>query len=131
MERSLLKPPLGDSAHRTLDDQIESAIQSALTLQLGVPLRPGEAEGSQLRTVLRSVCVDARRRGIPVEQLLIAVKKACAAAPAIRARRSDSHAIQAIDRVVTVCIQEYYSSDGRSASEAAPPPHRPDLPAVR
>lgn len=123
MERSLTEIIPNDSPssrHRDLLDAVGPAIRSAVAAQLE-PARRSEAAGAQLRKAVRHVCVDARRRGIPVEQLLIAVKRACASAPEIQTRSSDPQAVDVMNRVVSVCIQEYYA-DARGDSEASPPP---------
>ncbi len=124
MERSLAEITPYDSSpspHRDLLDAVAPAIHGAVAAQLGSPGRRSEATGAQLRAAIRHLCVDARRRGIPVEQLLIVVKKACTSSPEMQSRASDPHATDLMNRVVTVCIQEYYA-DGRADIEAAPPP---------
>lgn len=123
MERALAETFLSDSSpspHRDLLVEVRSAIRSAVAMQLSAGRR-SETGGAQLRAAVHGVCVDARKRGIPVERLLIAVKQACASTPEIQSRSSDPQAVEVVNRVVSVCIQEYYA-DGRLDSEAAAPP---------
>jgi hypothetical protein len=72
--------------------------------------RDGFAAEAQWRTALREMSQEARATGVPVEQLLIEVKQALGilydtcAVPYGPARTAFT------DRVVTLCIGEYYSS---------------------
>jgi hypothetical protein len=89
------------------------ASRAAAFLQKGVTQAHGREEfeaEAQWRSALRAMSEEARATGVPVEQLLVEVKQALAilydtcAVPFGPARTAFT------DRVVTLCIDEYYSA---------------------
>jgi hypothetical protein len=68
----------------------------------------GEFDASQLREQLRTVCADAKRRGVPAEQVLIAVKEIWAELPGIRKDSSGFHCAPAWGRIVALTLDEYF-----------------------
>ena len=69
--------------------------------------RPGESAG--LRTALRAVAVEAQRRHIRAEQLIIALKQVWHAVPEVQQASTQQEQDRLLDRLITACIEEYYS----------------------
>ena len=61
------------------------------------------------RVAARAMCQDARARGVQVEELIISLKRTWAVvAEGERLPRTESPRL--LSRVVTLCVEEYYSS---------------------
>jgi phage tail protein X len=63
----------------------------------------------ELRDVLARVASEANEKAILPEHLLIALKDMWAALPEVRAVPDTAHQVRLLQRVVTMCIKEYYS----------------------
>ena len=66
-----------------------------------------ESDEAKLRVALREVCERARRDGVRAEHLLIVLKESWRELPE-RATLPRFHADEALGRVVSACINEYY-----------------------
>lgn len=76
------------------------------------------ASSEQPRLLLdasRALSYEARRDGIRPEQLIVAVKQAWAELPEARARRLTPADGVLLERLISLCIAEYYDSDGNPA----------------
>jgi hypothetical protein len=71
------------------------------------PKRTFEAD-REVRAAMRQLCEAARADGLRAEQLLIALKEVWRTLPATRRSPLDEER-ETFARVVTLCIQEYYS----------------------
>ncbi|HEY6825728.1 MAG TPA: hypothetical protein VI259_02655, partial [Gemmatimonadaceae bacterium] len=78
--------------------------------QAFITVERAETGDSSFRPGARRACLAARRHGLLVEHLLLMVKRAWAEEWPRRVLRRQQAAF-ALERVVTVCIQEFYSSD--------------------
>jgi hypothetical protein len=79
----------------------------ALKVALSTYLRsPGDH--SAIREVLRSVAVEARENSILPERLLVTLKHVWNGLPEVRAIRDPMEHTLALQKVVTICIGEYY-----------------------
>ena len=65
--------------------------------------------GDALGRALRVMAAEARERAILPEQLLIILKDVWYSLPVVRAIREPSDQVRLLQRVVTMCIREYYS----------------------
>src|SRR4051812_11136880 len=64
---------------------------------------------AKLQPALREIAIEARRKGIHAEQLLVVLKDAWFTLPPVRdAKGDDQNSL--LQRVVTMCIREYYST---------------------
>jgi hypothetical protein len=88
---------------RALDDQTVSAVRGALVAYLAGPERTGE-----LRVALCAMAEEARAKGILPEQLLVALKDIWYALPQVRRMEEAAEQVRLLQRVVTMCITEYY-----------------------
>ena len=86
-----------------LRDETIAAVQLALAQYAA---NPDEAEG--LRSALRLVSAEAREKAILPEQLLTTLKDLWHELPNLRATAGPDH-VRLLQRVVTICIKEYYS----------------------
>ncbi|HJQ19850.1 MAG TPA: hypothetical protein VJ867_05825 [Gemmatimonadaceae bacterium] len=87
--------------------QLDAASLNALSAALLRYLDDGE-DGAPLQTALRAVATEARSKQIHAEQLLLILKEAWYALPAMRQREGDEQN-RMLQRVVTLCIRQYYS----------------------
>lgn len=65
--------------------------------------------GEDLEAVMRELCATARRDGTRAEELIVLFKKVWSDRPELRGRSREETA-RLFDRVVTLCIKEYYES---------------------
>jgi hypothetical protein len=95
----------GQTPPGRLEDATIDAVRSALR---------GYAESGEpsdgLRIALMTMATEARDKSILPEQLLVVLKGLWSALPEVRAMTDASKQIQLQQRVVTMCIREYYSS---------------------
>jgi hypothetical protein len=68
---------------------------------------PDEA-GDELRDALDAMASEARAKSMLPEQLLVVLKDVWYALPAVRAIDDAGAQIRLLQRVVTMCIKEYY-----------------------
>lgn len=66
-------------------------------------------QGDALGRALRVMAAEARERAILPEQLLILLKDIWYTLPIVRAIREPSDQVRLLQRVITMCIREYYS----------------------
>lgn len=72
------------------------------------------APDAELRAGLRLWCAEARKRDLLPEAFLPVLKSQILSAPGTRRRTRDLVTRdRALQRLVTMCIEEYYSSDGQ------------------
>lgn len=73
-----------------------------------IALEPSRGEGSgDLHDAVRDLCAEARRDGTRAEELIILFKKAWSDRPEVRVRSREDTA-RLFDKVLTMCIKEYY-----------------------
>ena len=71
-------------------------------------LHPAQGQGdADLQDIVRDLCAEARRQGTRAETLIVLFKKAWAERPELQIR-SQAETSRLLDRVVTMCIEEYY-----------------------
>jgi hypothetical protein len=88
-----------------LDEELLNAVRLAL--------RGHEHDGehsSALQASLVRVATEARARDILPEQLLVRLKEAWSTLPEVRAMRDANEQARLLERVVTMCIREYYNA---------------------
>ena len=75
---------------------------------LEIALEPARREDDEeLETVMHELCAAARRDGTRAEELIVLFKKVWSGRPELRGRTREETA-RLFDRVVTMCIKEYY-----------------------
>jgi hypothetical protein len=87
-----------------LPDETVHALREALRRYLSNGLTPGPLQAALLLTAR-----EARERDILPEQLLIALKDVWNSLPEVRAMTDNGQQVRLLQRVVTMCIKEYYS----------------------
>jgi MoxR-like ATPase len=87
-----------------LDDNTLDALRAALVQYVATP-----AGGDALRSALRALASEARTKSVPPEQLLVALKDVWHSLPDVRAMSEQADQIRLLQRVVTMCIKEYYA----------------------
>jgi hypothetical protein len=88
-----------------LDDATLEDLRAALSQYL-----IDDTSSNQLRDVLMRVATEAREKGILPEHLLIALKEMWSALPGVRNTPETAEQVRVLQRVVTMCIKEYFSS---------------------
>jgi hypothetical protein len=87
-----------------LDPATIAGLRAALSAYLS-----DAPEKSQLQLALLTLVADARGKSMPPEQLLVALKEVWHAVPEVRAMSDTAAQVKMLQRVVTMCIREYYS----------------------
>jgi hypothetical protein len=67
-----------------------------------------EGGGQELREALDAMATEARSKSMLPEQLLVVLKDVWYALPAVRSLEDSGAQIKLLQRVVTMCIKEYY-----------------------
>jgi hypothetical protein len=89
-----------------------SRLSDDATQGVRVALRDYVASGSSsgLRQALVQQAADAREKSVPPEQVLIALKHIWISLPEVRVMADTGNQMLLLERVVTMCIKEYYSA---------------------
>lgn len=82
-------------------DALESALQKFLA---------DGGDVASLQVALRDIAVEAREKKMRAEELLIVLKDVWFALPQIRRMTEGESQNRLLQRVVTLCIREYYSA---------------------
>jgi hypothetical protein len=67
------------------------------------------SRADQLRSALHAMAAEARAKSILPEQLLVGLKDVWYALPNVRAMTEQTEQVRLLQRVVTMCIKEYYA----------------------
>jgi predicted NACHT family NTPase len=97
-----------DSSHTPpsrLDPDTVSAVRDALRAYLADSSDPGGLQRALLR-----MSTEAREKDILAEQLLVVLKDVWSALPEVRGLTDAGTQMLLLQRVVTMCIKEYYSA---------------------
>jgi hypothetical protein len=97
-----------DSGHlppRRLDEATLEAVRATLRAYLTDSSDPGALQRALLR-----LSTEAREKDILAEQLLVTLKEVWASLPAVRAMIDTTEQLHLLQRVVTMCIREYYDA---------------------
>ena len=88
--------------------RMDDASLDAVRLALRAYLHDGDA--SALQASLLLVSTEARARNVLPEQLLVALKELWNSLPEVRAMTDVDQQVRLLQRIVTMCIHEYYSA---------------------
>ncbi|NUO40137.1 MAG: hypothetical protein HOQ17_08770 [Gemmatimonadaceae bacterium] len=97
-----------DSSHTPpsrLDDETVAAVRAALRTYLSRTPEPATLQHALVR-----MSSEARDRSILPEQLLVVLKDVWGTLPEVRAMTDSGEQVRLLQRVVTMCIKEYYSA---------------------
>jgi hypothetical protein len=89
---------------KALAEETTQAVRDALVRYVDAPAR-----GDHLGAALRRMAADARHRSMLPEQLLIVLKDIWYSLPSVRTMPDSADQIRLLQRVVTMCIKEYYA----------------------
>ena len=92
-----------------LDEELLNAVRLALHGHEHKHEHDGE-HGSALQASLLLVATEARARNILPEHLLVRLKETWSTLPEVRAMRDANEQARLLERVVTMCIREYYNA---------------------
>jgi hypothetical protein len=97
-----------DSSHpppSRLDDDTVAAVRVSLRAYLA-----NASDSASLRQSLLRMSAEARERAILPEQLLVVLKDVWSTLPEVRGMTDAGEQVRLLQRVVTMCIKEYYSA---------------------
>ena len=100
----MMAPDSSQSPPGRLDDASLDAVRVALRTYLRDP-----DDTSALQASLVLVATEARAREILPEQLLVTLKDLWSTLPEVRALTDAGQQVRLLQRVVTMCIREYYN----------------------
>jgi hypothetical protein len=87
----------------SLTEETIEAVRAALVQYVNTPAR-----GDELGAALRQMAAEARDRSMLPEQLLIVLKDIWHSLPNVRSMSDSADQVRLLQRVVTMCIREYY-----------------------
>ena len=87
-----------------LDAQTISAVREALVHYVDAP-----AQSGALRDALNRMAVEAHDKSMLPEQLLVVLKDLWHSLPGVQAIADTAEQVRLLQRVVTMCIKEYYA----------------------
>ena len=96
----------GPMSPNALAQQAVDSVRAAL--ERHVETRTAEP-APELRTALHALAHDARSKAIPPEHLLVTLKGIWQSLPSVENARDYAEQTRALQRVVTVCIKEYFA----------------------
>lgn len=96
----------GATPPRELAEETVVLVREALDAMVRAP----SSDNANLRSALHGLASEAREKGLPPEQLLIVLKETWYSLPAIYAVQEPGEQTRLLQRVVTMCIKEYYGS---------------------
>lgn len=70
---------------------------------------PGADPAPELRTALHTLAREARLKAVPPEQVLVTLKGVWQGLPEVHNARDDSEHTRVLQRIVTICIKEYFA----------------------
>ena len=86
-----------------LSDETIHAVRAALGRYIA-----NSIDGDELRASLQTMASEARDKSIRAEQLLVVLKDVWYALPGMRGTIDPTEQVRLLQRVVTMCIGEYY-----------------------
>ncbi|PYP81595.1 MAG: hypothetical protein DMD35_01075 [Gemmatimonadetes bacterium] len=101
----MMAPDSSPPQSRALDDESVAAVRLALQRYLRDTRDPRALQASLL-----VVASEARARRILPEQLLVTLKDIWSSLPEVRAMTDSGEQVRLLQRVVTMCIREYYNA---------------------
>ena len=72
------------------------------------PQHPAAEPAPEVRAALHELARDARQKAIPPEQVLLILKRIWQALPDVEHARDRDEQTRVLQRVVTMCIKEYF-----------------------
>ena len=87
-----------------LAEETIAAVRSSLVRYVDAP-----SHGDELRSALHAMAAEARAKSVAPEQLLVALKDIWYSLPVVRGMHDPAEQIRLLQRVVTMCIKEYYA----------------------
>ena len=99
------------ASHRLSGSPPAAFSQAAVAaLRCGLQAQLGPSPNGELRRAMRLLCDDARRRGLRAEQVIVLVKEAWASLPEVHALPRGQQRSEALSRIVSLCIDEFYAA---------------------
>lgn len=102
--RSAAHTPARDGALvAEIGELLRASVRSLPSSTLASPSLRAQA----LVAPMGRLCATARRKELPIEMLIVALKQSWATLPEVRAYIGDGHS-EVLTTAITVCIEEYY-----------------------
>ena len=87
---------------------LDPAIVTEMRAELSRSLKTG-SHGDELKGLLSRAAIDARKKGIQAEQLLLVLKDIWYSLPQLATRHADDVQTRLLQQLIARCIQEYYA----------------------
>jgi len=87
---------------------LDPAIVAEMRTALSRSLKSG-SDGDELKSLLSRAAVDARKKGIQAEQLLLVLKDVWYSLPEFAMRPGNDVQTRLLQQLIARCIQEYYA----------------------
>jgi hypothetical protein len=94
----------GPTPNGGLSASVIDRVSTALTGYVAAP----DASNDDLRAALYTMANEARTNAMPPEKLLVVLKDVWYALPGVRESKERDEQVRLLQRVVTMCINEYY-----------------------
>ena len=89
---------------RPIEEATIVGLRDALTRQI----KSGASDGADLRCALERLATEARCKKIGAEKVLVIFKQVWHAMPEVRLATDRAEKNRVLERLVTICIEEYY-----------------------
>jgi hypothetical protein len=102
----MMQHDMGPMPPNALAQETVDSVRGAL---LRYVQSPASEPGTELRTALHTLAREARSKAVAPEQLLIALKGIWQSLPDVQNARDHTEQMRVLQRVVTICIKEYFA----------------------
>ena len=97
----------GPTPPNAVSEETVESVRAAIARYLRGPTEPTP----DLRAALHALAHEARSHAVPPEQLLVLLKDIWHGLPEVRSAEPETERTRILQRLVTLCIKEYFESD--------------------
>lgn len=102
----MMQPDTGPMSPNALAQEAVESVRTALEQYVETLTAEPSPE---LRSALHALAQDARAKAVPPEHLLITLKGVWQSLPTVEKARDHAEQTRVLQRVVTICIKEYFA----------------------
>lgn len=102
----MMQPDTGPMSPNALAQEAVESVRTALERYVETLTADPAPE---LRSALHVLAQDARAKGVPPEHLLVTLKGVWQSLPTVEKARDHAEQTRVLQRVVTICIKEYFA----------------------
>jgi hypothetical protein len=106
----MMQHDMGPMPPNALAQETVDAVRRALERYVrSTASEPASEPAPELRIALHQLAREAKEKAVPPEQLLVALKGIWQSIPDVESARDHTEQTRVLQRVVTICIKEYFS----------------------